>query len=157
MSDSLNNEQIPYDEPAYVISVAAKLCSLHPQTLRYYERLGLVKPTRTEGRIRLYSPRNIDVVRKITRLTEDLGVNLAGVEVILNMSERMEELQRELERERSTAQRRIERLQKRVQELEGALQIDEDRPVINVSAREIDPNSKEVSDHERGSTTAIVA
>lgn len=143
MTDYLNNDQVFYDEPAYVISVAAKLVCLHPQTLRYYERLGLVKPTRTDGRIRLYSRRNLEIVRKIARLTEELGVNLAGVEVILNMSERLEEIQQEMERERSRAQQRIERLQSRILELEAALQRDMDRPVINVSAREIAPDLEE--------------
>jgi MerR family transcriptional regulator/heat shock protein HspR len=158
MTDYLNDEQIPYDEPAYVISVAAKLVCLHPQTLRYYERLGLVKPTRTGGRIRLYSRRNLEIVRKIARLTENLGVNLAGVEVILNMSDRLEALQEEIEQERSKAQRRIERLQNRVQELEAALQLDKDRPVINVSAREVEPDSSEEEHgHDHGSTTAIIA
>lgn len=157
MTDFVNNEQIPYDEPAYVISVAAKLVCLHPQTLRYYEQLGLVKPARTEGRIRLYSRRNLEVVRKIARLTEDLGVNLAGVEVILNMSERMEELQEELERERSQAQRRIERLQKRIRELEAALQLDQDRPVINVSAREVESDSEEEHGHDSRPTIAKTA
>jgi MerR family transcriptional regulator/heat shock protein HspR len=143
MTDYLNNEQVSYDEPAYVISVAAKLVCLHPQTLRYYERLGLIKPTRTDGRIRLYSRRNLEIVRKIARLTEELGVNLAGVEVILNMSERLEELQQEMERERSRAQQRIEGLQSRILELEAALRLDMDRPVINVLAREIAPDLEE--------------
>ena len=93
MSDDLTDERLPMDEPAYVISVAAKLVCLHPQTLRYYERLGLVTPTRTEGRIRLYSRRNIEVLRKIARLTEDLGVNLkvyAGRKVIVTGEELMD-------------------------------------------------------------------
>jgi MerR family transcriptional regulator/heat shock protein HspR len=86
------------DEPMYVISVAARLVNMHPQTLRYYERAGLLNPTRSRGRIRLYSQRDIELLRKIARLTDDLGVNLAGVEVILRLTERMEELMRELER-----------------------------------------------------------
>jgi MerR family transcriptional regulator/heat shock protein HspR len=86
------------DEPMYVISVAARLVEMHPQTLRYYERAGLVKPTRSRGRIRLYSQRDIDRLRKIARLTDELGVNLAGVEVILDLTEKLEEIQRELER-----------------------------------------------------------
>jgi len=77
------------DEPCYVISVAAKLVSLHPQTLRYYDRIGLIRPSRTAGRMRLYSQRDIETLRKIARLTEDLGVNLAGVEVVLNMARRI--------------------------------------------------------------------
>jgi MerR family transcriptional regulator, heat shock protein HspR len=157
MTDYPSDDRIPYDEPAYVISVAAKLVCLHPQTLRYYERLGLVTPTRTDGRIRLYSRRNLEMVRKIARLTEDLGVNLAGVEVILNMSERLEELQQEIERERSRARQRIEALQSRVRELEAELQLDRDRPVINVSAREIDPEAEEEHGHDDGPTATVIA
>lgn len=100
------------DEPCYFISVAARMVSLHPQTLRYYERIGLVKPSRTRGRTRLYSQRDIERLRKITRLTDELGVNLAGVEVILNMSRRIEELQDELARVQSEAARQIESLER---------------------------------------------
>lgn len=107
------------DEPCYVISVAAKLVSLHPQTLRYYDRIGLISPSRTSGRIRLYSKRNIESLRKITRLTEDLGVNLAGVEVIINMTKQMEALQRKLDRVRREAEAEISALQQRVRELEA--------------------------------------
>lgn len=86
------------DEPMYVISVAARLVNMHPQTLRYYERAGLVKPTRSRGHIRLYSQRDIERLRKIARLTESLGVNLAGVEVILRLTETLTQLQIELEK-----------------------------------------------------------
>ena len=85
------------DEPMFVISVAARLVEMHPQTLRYYERAGLVKPKRSRGSIRLYSQRDIDRLRKIARLVDDLGVNLAGVEVILNLTEKLETLQQILE------------------------------------------------------------
>jgi MerR family transcriptional regulator, heat shock protein HspR len=85
------------DEPKYVISVAARLVDLHPQTLRHYENIGLVTPSRTEGNIRLYSQRDVERLHKISRLIDDLGVNLAGVEVILRMGERMEQIQREME------------------------------------------------------------
>lgn len=99
-----------HDEPCYVISVAAKLVDLHPQTLRYYERLGLVVPSRSRGKLRLYSPSDIERLQRITRLVEDLGVNLAGVEVILNMTERMEEMQREMDAIRAEMGAEIERL-----------------------------------------------
>jgi MerR family transcriptional regulator, heat shock protein HspR len=89
------------DEPRYVISVAARLVDLHPQTLRHYESIGLVNPRRSDGNIRLYSQRDIERVRKIARLMDELGVNLAGVEIILHMGERLEELQNE----RDAAQR----------------------------------------------------
>jgi MerR family transcriptional regulator/heat shock protein HspR len=85
------------DEPLFVISVAARMVDLHPQTLRHYERIGLVDPARTEGGIRMYSQRDIERLRKITRLVDELGVNLAGVDVILYMSRQIEELQAENE------------------------------------------------------------
>ncbi len=99
------------DEPCYVISVAAKLVDLHPQTLRRYEEIGLIKPARASGR-RLYSLRDLERLRKINRLVNDLGVNLAGVEVILNMSERMERLQDEMDRMRAEFEAEIERLRR---------------------------------------------
>jgi MerR family transcriptional regulator/heat shock protein HspR len=98
MAVRIRVETIPPDEPHYVISVAARLVNLHPQTLRHYETLGLVVPQRSQGNIRLYSPRDIERLRKITRLTQQLGVNLAGVEIILRMSEQLEALQAELTR-----------------------------------------------------------
>lgn len=85
------------DEPTFVISVAARLVEMHPQTLRYYERAGLVKPKRSRGHIRLYSQSDIERLRKIARLVDDLGVNLAGVEVILNLTEKLQMLQQLLE------------------------------------------------------------
>lgn len=107
------------EEPCYVISVAAKLVQLHPQTLRYYDRIGLIRPSRTAGRIRLYSQRDIETLRKVARLTEDLGVNLAGVEVILNMSKHIEELQQKLDELQRQAEREIAALRARIRELEG--------------------------------------
>jgi len=92
---------IDENEPCYVISIAAQLVEVHPQTLRYYERAGLVRPSRSRGNIRLYSPRDIERLRLIQRLMDDLGVNLAGVEVILNMTERIRELEEDVERLRA--------------------------------------------------------
>jgi MerR family transcriptional regulator, heat shock protein HspR len=106
------------DEPIYVISVAARMVNLHPQTLRHYEKIGLLEPARSEGGLRLYSHRNIEQLRKITRLIDDLGVNLAGVEVILNMSKQIEELQAQLDEVQSILQVEIER--KRQAALEDA-------------------------------------
>jgi MerR family transcriptional regulator/heat shock protein HspR len=100
----------PMDEPCYVISVAAKLVNLHPQTLRNYEKLGLINPYRSDGARRLYSPRDIERLHKISRLTNDLGINLAGVEVILNMSERMMEMQTDMERMQAKFEAEIARL-----------------------------------------------
>ncbi len=93
---------------AFVISVAARLIGVHEQTLRYYERAGLVAPARSKGRIRLYSLHDLERVRQIRRLTDEMGVNLAGVEVIMRLTdhiraleERIEELEREVRRLRS--------------------------------------------------------
>ena len=83
----------------YVISVAAEMLGLHPQTLRHYEKLGLVTPERTNGNIRRYSARDIARLRRIQQLMDDLGVNLAGVEVILTLHDRMEAQRREQERQ----------------------------------------------------------
>ena len=107
------------EEPCFVISVVAKLVSLHPQTLRYYDRIGLIRPSRTQGRMRLYSRRDVETLRKIARLTEHLGVNLAGVEVILNMSRHIEELQWELTALQGQAEAELAALRQRVQELEA--------------------------------------
>ena len=83
-------------EPAYVISIAAARVGMHPQTLRLYEKMGLVAPAR-RGSNRLYSDEDIDRLRQIQRLTQEMGVNLAGVEIILNLLEQVTELQAELE------------------------------------------------------------
>lgn len=80
-----------YDEPVYLISVVAKVLTIHPQTLRQYEREGLIIPSRTEGKMRLYSQRNIDRIKMILRLTRDLGVNLAGVDVVMQLKEQLDE------------------------------------------------------------------
>ena len=86
-----------YDEPVYLISVVATILDIHPQTLRQYEREGLVTPSRTQGRMRLYSQRDIDRMKMILRLTRQMGVNLAGVDVILQLKETMDEMQREID------------------------------------------------------------
>ncbi|MFN0095574.1 MAG: heat shock protein transcriptional repressor HspR [Dehalococcoidia bacterium] len=87
----------PDDEPIYVISIAARLVGMHQQSLRYYERAGLIEPKRTNGNIRMYSNSDIARVRQAQRLIDELGVNLAGVDIILRMSEQIRELQAELE------------------------------------------------------------
>ena len=104
------------DEPIYVISVTARLVDMHPQTLRYYERAGLLKPTRSSGKIRLYSPREIERLKKISRLTNELGVNLAGVEIIIDLTERLEKLQERLKQREGSLQNEISKLEA---ELEG--------------------------------------
>src|ERR671924_1459298 len=81
----------------YMISAVAQKYSIHPQTLRLYEREGLLKPSRSEGNTRLYTQDDLERLEVILNLTRDLGVNLAGVEVILNMRQRLEEMQREMQ------------------------------------------------------------
>ena len=85
-----------YDEPVYLISIVAKILDIHPQTLRQYERENLVTPSRSNGRIRLYSQRDIDRIKMILRLTRELGVNIAGVDVALRLKEQMEAMEIEI-------------------------------------------------------------
>ncbi len=81
----------------YMISAVAELYNLHPQTLRLYERLGLLKPSRTQGNTRLYTQEDLERLEIILTLTRDLGVNLAGIEVVLNMRAKMLEMQQHME------------------------------------------------------------
>ena len=85
-------------EAYYMISAVSRLYNIHPQTLRLYEREGLLKPSRSDGNTRLYSEEDIRQLEVILTLTRDLGVNLAGVEVILNMRKKMQEMHREVNR-----------------------------------------------------------
>jgi MerR family transcriptional regulator/heat shock protein HspR len=86
-----------YDEPVYLISVVATMLNIHPQTLRQYEREGLVEPSRTQGRMRLYSQRDIDRMKLILRLTRQMGVNLAGVDIVLQLKEQIDQMQIEID------------------------------------------------------------
>jgi MerR family transcriptional regulator/heat shock protein HspR len=87
----------PRKKAGYMISSVAESYQIHPQTLRLYERLGLLKPSRSEGNTRLYTNEDLKRLEVILTLTRELGVNLAGVEVILNMREKMEKLQQQVE------------------------------------------------------------
>ena len=89
------------NQPVYMIGVAAQLCNVHPQTLRQYERLGLVVPSRVGAKNRLYSEFDILRVRRIQRLTQELGVNLAGVEIILRLLDDMEDMRQDMEQQLS--------------------------------------------------------
>src|SRR3954467_2597047 len=99
------------NQPVYMIGVAASLCNIHPQTLRQYERLGLVVPSRVGAKNRLYSEADIRRVRRIQRLTQQMGVNLAGVELILRLLEDMDDMRRDFEQQMvdyvNEAERRI--------------------------------------------------
>ncbi len=98
------NEEHDHEDPVYVISIAARIVGMHAQTLRQYERVGLVAPKRTTGRIRMYSRADIARLRQVQRLMNDLGVNLAGVEVILRMNEKMQQMESEMEQLRQQIQ-----------------------------------------------------
>jgi MerR family transcriptional regulator, heat shock protein HspR len=84
-------------KPCYMIGVVAEMLSVHPQTLRFYEKKGLLRPSRTEGRTRMYSAEDVEELARLLRLTRDLGVNLAGVEVIIRMRRRMVDMQKQIE------------------------------------------------------------
>src|SRR2546430_6576763 len=101
----------PSDRALYIISVAAELAGVHPQTLRIYERKGLLQPARTAGNTRRYSDRDIDRLRTIQKLTQDHGVNLAGVKMIVEMGHELDRMQRRMERlarELTETRRRLE-------------------------------------------------
>ena len=111
----------------YMISVVAEMFAIHPQTLRAYEREGLLRPARTDGNTRLYSEEDLERIELILRLTKELGINLAGVEVILNMRERMNEMQRHMNQMFQEMLRRMETefkdLQQAQQNLEGLVPV----------------------------------
>ncbi|NLK66477.1 MAG: helix-turn-helix transcriptional regulator [Campylobacteraceae bacterium] len=94
-----------YDEPVYMISVVAKILDIHPQTLRQYEKEGLVEPDRTKGRMRLYSQRDVDRIKMILRLTKDLGLNLAGVDVVFRLKSQFDEQEQLIEELRAEIER----------------------------------------------------
>ena len=85
------------DEPRYVISIAARILGIRTYTLRYYEKIGIIEPHRSQGNIRLYSDKDINLLKQMKTLMEELGINLAGAEVILRMAQRVTELQRQVE------------------------------------------------------------
>ena len=106
---------------AYMISAVAQTFKIHPQTLRLYEREGLLKPSRTEGNTRLYTEEDIERLELILNLTRDMGVNLAGVEVVLNMRSKMEQMRRQMEDFVSLVQRELMSRQEANEEIKNAL------------------------------------
>ncbi len=96
------------NEPRYVISVAAKILGIQTHTLRYYERIGVVEPSRSRGNIRLYSESDLEQLRRVKALIEDLGVNLAGAEVILRMAHQI-----------ATLQDRVQELESEINQMKG--------------------------------------
>jgi MerR family transcriptional regulator/heat shock protein HspR len=100
------------DRPRYMISVAADLVGMHPQTLRIYEQKGLVRPKRTAGNTRLYSERDIERLRLIQRLTTEIGLNLAGVERVLHLEDELQRMKRQLERMETEMRAALEQVHK---------------------------------------------
>ncbi len=97
------DERAARDRAVYIISVAAELAGVHPQTLRIYERRDLLTPKRTSGNSRRYSERDVDILRRIQQLTQDEGVNLAGVKLIMELEQKLEETEMQLQRVRRRA------------------------------------------------------
>ena len=100
------------DRPRYMISVAAELVGMHPQTLRMYEQKGLVRPQRTAGNTRLYSEADLERLRLIQRLTTELGLNLAGVEAVLGLEEQLQRMQARMERLESEMREAVQQVHK---------------------------------------------
>lgn len=92
-----NRDEAENEEPCYVISVVARKLGVHVQTLRYYEKADIIRPSRSRGNTRLYSERDIERLQQIRMLTEDLGINLAGVEVVLRLMDEMTSMQRRID------------------------------------------------------------
>ena len=114
--------EINADEPCYVISIAARMVGMHAQSLRHYERLGLVRPSRSRGRRRLYSQADVNRLRYIQRLVNDLGVNLAGAEVIMRMTENMRRMEAEMDSLREELQAYRDRVLPVVRREEGEVE-----------------------------------
>ncbi len=100
------NREMNEREPRYVISVAARMLDVQTYTLRYYEKVGVIQPRRSQGNVRLYSDYDIALLKRVKSLVDDMGINLPGVEVVLRMMQRVDELQQALEQ----AQDEIEQL-----------------------------------------------
>jgi len=131
-----DDANIDKDKPLYVISVAAELVDMHPQTLRLYERKGLIEPSRSAGKTRLYSQRNIEQLREIRRLTQELGVNLAGVEEIIKLRSRLDDLQ-------SSMESRIGQLQGQLEERIGGIRGALPAEIEDLARRMAEPDDDE--------------
>ncbi|HCE01478.1 MAG TPA: hypothetical protein DER07_10595 [Armatimonadetes bacterium] len=130
-----------HNQPVYMIGVAAKLCGVHPQTLRQYERLGLCVPARVGDKNRLYSEADIERVRRIQRLTQEMGVNLAGVELILRLLDEMEEMRAEFERR---FKEYVQETERRLQEIaqNPAMPIRRDETLLPVPDLQVRPKTE---------------
>ena len=125
-----------YDEPVYVISVAADLADLHPQTLRAYEREGLIEPARTGGNTRRYSQADIDRLRFISHLTTEEGLNLSGVRVVLDLGEKLEESRQRVRELEDMVRRLAERLETDVEAAHRSHRYE----VVPAARRDIEPH-----------------
>ena len=125
------------NQPVYMIGVAAELCGIHPQTLRQYERLGLVIPSRVGAKNRLYSDLDIARVRRIQRLTQQMGVNLASVEIILKLLDDIEDMRTDLEQQMVDYTTEVERrIQTLLSNSKSPIRADEPfLPVLNIKSR----------------------
>lgn len=122
--------------PLYMIGVASELCGVHPQTLRQYERLGLVVPARVGAKNRLYSEDDIERVKQIQRLTQEMGVNLAGVEIILRLLDDIEDMQVEYDRQIAEYVRQVEtELAARFANANAPVRVDAHLPVPHLSVQ----------------------
>lgn len=112
---------IDHERGVYMISVAAELAEMHPQTLRMYEAKGLIEPQRSPKNTRLYSQRDVERLRRIQQMTSEEGLNLAGVETVLSMEERMEAMRVELEQMRRQARELEQRMNKEIERAQRSL------------------------------------
>lgn len=149
----------PEDRAVYIISVAAELAGVHPQTLRIYERKGLVSPARTTGNTRRYSDRDIERLQTIQRLTQDHGINLAGVKMIVEMENELERMRRRME----TLDRELRRARDRlVQDVERARDAAARADIVPVSAvqqllRRMERDDRDAASGHRGRRRTIQA
>jgi MerR family transcriptional regulator, heat shock protein HspR len=123
------------DSPRYMISVAADVVGMHPQTLRIYEQKGLVRPKRTAGNTRLYSEADLERLRTIQRLTTELGLNLAGVELVLRMEDQLNRMQSRMERIEREMREEIEKVHKQYRRDLVLWQPSERRPATRSARR----------------------
>lgn len=140
------------DRPVYVISVAAELVDMHPQTLRLYERKGLIRPRRSSGKTRLYSERDIDHLKEIRRLTQELGVNLAGVEEVMKLRFELDQIEAQLEADIDRIEGEIKgKLEHRALPSSAVPNDPKDRPVyvISVAAELVDMHPQTLRLYER--------
>jgi len=128
------NEKNVSEEPVYIISVAAELADVHPQTLRLYERRGLLNPARVHNR-RRYSDADIQRCRLIQELTQDMGINLAGVKMILDMRERLESMKKRMR----SMQREVEELRQDIEERVEQVKRDLRNDIVPVLPGELAP------------------